>query len=188
MAYCKRCACGHVNVYEQMGGAPLRCTKCSRFIAAITEEVYVEQTQEQQNQEQSQDQTQEQTRETEQRQEPQTGETTQPQTGSQGFVITLESPEGDFVLPVTENITVGRNAAGMRYLEHYPDVSRQHFTIEPRLNGISATLTDISSWGTYVNGVRMMKGSSVAVSNSAELRLATKAILIVRVKEVNGND
>lgn len=174
MAYCKHCVCGHVTVYEKKGGAPLRCPKCSRFIAAVTEELY-----------------------TEPREEPKTAGTPEsrepdrkppetpeiPKTEAKGFFITLESPEGEFVLPVRERITVGRNASGMSYLEPYADVSREHFTIEPRFNGISATLTDISTFGTYVNGVRMVKGSSVAVSNSTVLRLANNAILIVRVKE-----
>lgn len=168
MAYCKRCVCGHVNLYEQKGRAPLRCTKCSRFIAAVVEELYEEPVQ----------------------QEPKTDRPSEPREvpeAPKGFVITLESPDGSFVLPVTEQITVGRNAAGMDYLVRYADVSRTHFTIEPRFNGISATLTDISSKGTFVNGVRMVKGSSVAVSNSTVLRLANHAILIVRVKEAGKN-
>lgn len=174
MAYCKRCVCGHVNIYEKKGLSPLRCTKCNRFIAAVTETVYVEP-----------------------KDEPEIPQE-QPKTPSEPekkpavpkpkvFAITLESPEGDFVLPVTGPITVGRNAEGMDYLVNYPDVSRTHFTIEPRSNGISATLTDISSQGTFVNGVRMVKGTCVAVSNSAVLRLATSAILIVRVKEVDSD-
>lgn len=177
MAYCKRCVCGHVNIYEQMGRSPLRCTKCRRFIAAVTEEVYEEQPQQE---------------ETAEEKTPEITETPVPGEGGQpeqprGFAITLESPEGDFVLPVTELITVGRNASGMKYLEHYADVSREHFTIEPRFNGISATLTDMSTFGTCVNGVRMVKGTSVAVSNSTVLRLGNHAIMIVRVREV-GSD
>lgn len=174
MAYCKRCVCGHVNIYEKKGHAPLRCTKCNRFIAAVTETIYCESKEEAQIPR-------------EEPKAPALPETKPEAPKPKVFAITLESPEGDFVLPVTAPITVGRNAEGMTYLENYADVSRNHFTIEPRSNGISATLTDISSLGTYVNGVRMVKGSSVAVSNSTVLRLGGSALLVVRVKEV-GSD
>lgn len=173
MAYCKRCVCGHLNIYEHLGGAPLRCTQCSRFIAAVTEEVY----------------------DSSIRQEPESvapqekfNRIDPPKPHSTGFAITLESPEGDLVLPVTEPLTVGRNAAGKDYLVSYADVSREHFVIEPRSNGISATLTDISRHGTFVNGVRMVKGTSIAVSNSALIRLGVNACLVVRVKEVIRDD
>lgn len=191
MAYCKRCACGHINKYERMGGAPLRCTKCSRFIAAVTEEIYREQEETPVREEKTSVREEEQVREDSRPEEKGgkdefTGEQP-PVVPAKGFAITLESPDGSFVLPVNGPITVGRNAKGMEYLGVYGDVSREHFTIAPRANGISATLTDISSMGTYVNGVRMMKGTSVAVSNYTELRLASRAFLLVRVKEVNGN-
>ena len=180
MAYCKRCACGFINLYEKMGGAPLRCTKCSRFIAAVTEEVYT------QPEETAQEQP---VQEEPQVAEPISEDTPEPERSIEmgapkSFLITLESPDGSFVLPITEAVTVGRNAALMEYLGLYPDVSREHFTIAPRANGISATVTDKSSWGTYINGVRLIKGAAVAVSNLSEIRLATRACLLVRVKEV----
>ena len=80
------------------------------------------------------------------------------------------------------------NAAGKEYLGRFPDVTREHLTITPRANGITATLTDNGRWGTHVNGTRMVKGSSIVVSNYSEIRLASKAILLVRVKEVEVND
>lgn len=176
MAYCKRCVCGHVNMYEQQGRAPLRCSACSRFIAAVVEELYEEPVQQE-------------TPKTEQepRKDPDVPEVPEVPEQPKRFVITLESPDGAFSLPVTEEITVGRNAAGMDYLVRFADVSRTHFTIAPRFNGISATLTDISSQGTYVNGVRLVKGTPVAVSNSTVLRLANHAILILRVKEAGNH-
>lgn len=175
MAYCKRCVCGHVTVYPQAGQAPLRCSKCSRFIAAVTETVYVEAEEELKTPEEEPKTVEEQP------------EAPPPPSTRKGFAMTLESPDGDYVLQVAGPMTVGRNAEGRAYLEEYPDVSRNHFTIEPRPNGITATLTDLSSMGTYVNGVRMVKGSSVAISNSTVLRLGNSAFLVVRMKEVDSD-
>lgn len=191
MAYCKRCQCGHVLIYENMGGAPLRCPKCSRFIAALKEEIYREpdpaepevpeisepeveipQPVEQEPQIPEEEQTPEET-------------TPTPSPNTNGFLITLESPDGEVVIPVTEEIDVGRNAAGKEYLGMFADVTRQHFTIAPRSNGITATLTDHGRWGTYVNGIRMLKETSIVVSNYSEIRLASRAVLLVRVREVN---
>lgn len=175
MAYCKHCQCGHTLVYENMGGSPLRCPKCNRFIAALKEEIYQEQEPEEKAEEIPQGE-----------QPPEKPEFTPPAPASR-FLITLESPDGELVIPVTQEIKVGRNAAGKEFLGQFGDVTREHFSIAPRSNGITATLTDHSRWGTYINGVRMIKESSVVVSNYSEIRLASRAILLVRVKEVNAN-
>lgn len=195
MTYCKRCVCGNVIKYEKKGGAPLRCTKCSRFIAAVTEEVYMEPDEIPQTPavsvpvSESAGEIATPASNTAPIPDPPTEPHPEPggSPASGGFAISLETPDGYFSIPVTEPIVVGRNAAGLEYLGAFGDVSREHFRIAPRSNGISATLTDISSWGTYVNGVRMVKHSSIAVSNSTEIRLASRAILILRVKEVNGD-
>lgn len=175
MAYCKHCPCGHTLIYENMGGSPLRCPKCTRFIAALTEEIYQEQAPEEETVEAPLDE-----------QPPEKPETTT-FVPARRFLITLESLDGELVIPVTQEITVGRNAAGKEFLGQYGDVTREHFSIAPRDNGITATLTDHSRWGTYINGVRMIKESSVVVSNFSEIRLASRAVLLVCVKEVNAN-
>ena len=169
MAYCKHCQCGHTLVYETMGGSPLRCPKCNRFIAALKEEIYQEQP------------------ETPREEQPPEKPESAPAAPASRFLITLESPDGELVIPVTQEITVGRNATGKEFLGQFGDVTREHFSIAPRSNGISATLTDHSRWGTYINGVRMIKESSVVVSNYSEIRLASRAVLLVRVNEVNAN-
>jgi hypothetical protein len=174
MAYCKHCQCGHTLVYENMGGSPLRCPKCNRFIAALKEEIY-------------QEQSEEQAAETPQEEQPPETPASAPAAPASRFLITLESPDGELVIPVTQEITVGRNATGKEFLGQFGDVTREHFSIAPRSNGITATLTDHSRWGTYINGVRMIKESSVVVSNYSEIRLASRAVLLVRVKEVNAN-
>ena len=189
MAYCKRCQCGYVIVYEKMGGAPLQCPECTRFTGFFKEEEYHEPEEKQMPVEApveppaetpAEEQTVEQTVE-------QTGETPVEETPRKKFVITLETPGGELSIPITEETVVGRNAAGKTYLGNFPDVTREHIIITPRANGITATLTDQGRLGTYVNGVRMIKGSSVVVSNYSEIRLASRAILLVRVKEVEEN-
>lgn len=171
MAYCKLCQCGHLMVYENMGGAPLRCPKCGRFIASVDEEVYKEA-------DDSATEPASSSTELVEAEEPR----------KKTFLITLESKDGELVLPIREKLDVGRNAAGKEYLGRFPDVTRAHITIAPRANGITATLTDHGRWGTYINGIRMVKESSAVVSNYSEIRLASSAILLVRVKEVEEND
>ena len=220
MAWCKRCQCGLLMIFDKIGGAPLRCPKCNRLTLFMNETEYVEPAQEPEEEKPQEETpvrepaetpepepTPEPTPEPEPIPEPEpTPEpepisepepTPEPEPISEpeptpepeplvrkSFEISLESPDGEVQIPIWGKTTVGRNAAGKEFLGRFPDVSREHFQITPRANGITATLTDVGRLGTYVNGTRMVKGSSVVVSNYSEIRLATKAILLVRVKEV----
>ena len=185
MAYCKHCNCGHTIIFEEMGGAPLLCPQCKRKTMFLKEELYVEPAPEP---EVVPEPVAEPVAE-EPTSEPIPEPTPDPApVVKKSFLITLESPDGELVLPIREKLVVGRNAAGKEYLGRFPDVTREHLTIAPRSNGITATLTDNGRWGTHVNGTRMVKGSSVVVSNYSEIRLASKAILLVRVKEVEEHD
>lgn len=182
MAYCKRCQCGHVMVFEDMGGAPLRCPKCHRFTAFLKEEKY-------QDVKPEEEKTSGEPPKSEEKSVAEQAENPKPQPEKipQRFLITLETPDGEFVIPINEKVTIGRNSVGKEYLGRFPDVTREHITLTPRTNGITATLTDHGRWGTFVNGTRMVKESSVVVSNYSEIRLASKAIFVVRVKEVDQN-
>ena len=185
MAYCKHCNCGHVIIFEEMGGAPLLCPKCRRKTMFLKEEKYVEPAPEP-VQEPTPEPVQEPTPEPAAEPVVEQPPVSEPEpVVKKSFLITLESPDGELVLPVREKITVGRNSAGKEYLGRFPDVTREHFEIAPRANGITATLTDHGRWGTYINGTQMIKGSSVVVSNYSEIRLASQAILLVKVKEVD---
>lgn len=196
MAYCKRCQCGNVIIFEQLGGSPLRCPQCHRTIFSLKEEIYREPDSEEAEVPEEEPQQPEPAapEAPEQAAQPQVSipEDTQPETPEppvrKSFLITLEAVDGGIVIPIREKTVVGRDAAGKEYLGKYPDVSRKHFTIAPRANGITATLTDHSTYGTYVNGTRMMKESSVVVSNFSEIRLSSRAILLIRVKEVEEYD
>ena len=196
MAFCKHCNCGHTIIFEQMGGAPLLCPNCKRRTMFLKEELYVEPAPEPEPlpvPEPAPEPIPEPVPEPtpEPIPEPIPEPTPEPEPAPvvrKEFLITLESPDGELVLPVREKLVVGRNAAGKEYLGRFPDVTREHLTITPRANGITATLTDNGRWGTHVNGTRMVKGSSIVVSNYSEIRLASKAILLVRVKEVEVYD
>lgn len=184
MAWCKRCQCGFLMIFDKIGGAPLRCPKCNRLTLFMNETEYVEPAQEPEE-----EKPQEETPVREPVETPEPEPTPEPTPEPEplvrkSFEISLESPDGEVQIPIWGKTTVGRNAAGKEFLGRFPDVSREHFQITPRANGITATLTDVGRLGTYVNGTRMVKGSSVVVSNYSEIRLATKAILLVRVKEV----
>lgn len=201
MAWCKRCQCGFLMIFDKIGGAPLRCPKCNRLTLFMNETEYVEPAQEPEEEKPQEETPQEETPVREPAKTPEPEPTPEPTPEPEpipepeptpepeplvrkSFEISLESPDGEVQIPIWGKTTVGRNAAGKEFLGRFPDVSREHFQITPRANGITATLTDVGRLGTYVNGTRMVKGSSVVVSNYSEIRLATKAILLVRVKEV----
>lgn len=74
---------------------------------------------------------------------------------------------------IQERIVVGRNSVGKEVLKDYPDVSREHFVIEARTSGIAATITDKSSYGTYINGERIEKDVPRRVTSGAIIRLAS---------------
>ena len=139
--YSKRCICGHVNIYELQGAAPIECTNCGRMLLGVTEEVYV----------------------------------------SSGYDDRIEKKTTMFLcfkdecIPISEKTLIGRNNVGKEWLAKYHDVSREHFYIEPRTSGVGATIVDVSSFGTYLNGHRIRKNSPQLITSGTEIRLASCA-------------
>lgn len=150
MAYCKRCLCGHLNIYEKPGMASPFCEKCSRQILHIPEEKYSEELKNQDN-------------ETINR-----------------YHYTLVG-DNDEKIEFDSEITIGRNSYGKEILVNYPDVSREHLTISPRSSGIAVTITDISTYGTYINGKKIDKNTPKMISNGAKIRLANHGTFILRI-------
>lgn len=88
----------------------------------------------------------------------------------------------DISIPIAEKTLIGRNQVGKEWLVNYPDVSREHFYIEPRSSGIGATIEDVSSFGTYLNGHKIRKNTSQFITSGTEIRLASRAELKFIIK------
>ncbi len=182
MKYCKKCVCGHVNVYE--GASPFKCGSCGRNLMRVRQEEYVPE------EEQKEEKPPVPAEHTAEKDTPVSAvpENDEPDKKEEKktavFVQKLESPDGTCVIPVDGTMIIGRNSEGKEYLKWHEDVSREHFVITPRPNGIAATVKDISSFGTYINGKRMQKESSAFITDGATIRLASDAVLKFTVKEV----
>lgn len=174
MTYYKTCDVGHKNIYEDGAGAPLRCAQCGRNIVRAPEKIYVPEAEEPQEPEKAK----------EADEAPQTEQTEAAPEEVVTFRMLLQSTDGTCIIPVKEEIIVGRNSAGSSYLENFCDVSKEHFKIIPRASGIAATIKDISRFGTYINGTRMAAGSSSILTSGATIGLASEAVMKFTVEEV----
>lgn len=150
MAYCKRCLCGHLNIYEKPGTAAPFCEKCSRQILHIPEEKYNEDIE---NQEKN-------------------------AVNNYRYMLVGNNSER---IEFDSEMTIGRNSYGKEILANYPDVSREHLIISPRSSGIAVTVTDISTYGTYINEKKIEKNTPKMISNGAKIRLANHATFILRI-------
>ena len=97
-------------------------------------------------------------------------------------VLSLET-DGDFI------VGRGRECQHMIKLDHgfhiserltlhFNNLSKHHFNIfrakDPLEGGYSVLLTDLSSNGTFVNGVRVGKGNTVIVKNPSTISLVAE--------------
>jgi len=80
-------------------------------------------------------------------------------------------------------VIIGRNSYGKEVLANFPDVSREHIIITPRSSGIAVTITDISTYGTYINEKKIEKNIPKMISNGAKIRLANQATFILHIGE-----
>lgn len=90
---------------------------------------------------------------------------------NQDVAMFLECEMG--IIPITEELIVGRNCYGKEFLKNYPTVSREQFAIKPRSSGIAAIITDKSSYSTtYLNGEKIGNGNSRIVTNGGIITLS----------------
>ena len=79
---------------------------------------------------------------------------------------------------------VGRMEIGAEELAEFPSVSRQHLRVIPRRN-VGVLVEDISTYGTLVDGQRIVKNSPVRVVDGSKVTLCDVDAVLV-VKEVEG--
>lgn len=78
---------------------------------------------------------------------------------------------------------IGRTGIGAEELAEYQSVSRQHLRVTPRRN-IGILVEDISTYGTLVDGQRIVKNSPVRVAEGAKVTL-TNVNVVLKVEEVS---
>ena len=75
---------------------------------------------------------------------------------------------------------VGRAELGAEELAEFPSVSRQHIRVIPRRN-VGVLIEDISTYGTLIDGNRIIKNTPVIVSDGAKVTLCeVDAVLTVK--------
>ena len=78
---------------------------------------------------------------------------------------------------------VGRTEIGAEELAEFPSVSRQHLRVTPRRN-VGVLVEDISTYGTLVDGQRIVKNSPVRIADGSKVTLCD-VDAVLSVKEVN---
>ena len=172
MAFCKVCICGEKIVFERRLSFPDNCPSCGRklvdFLTYNEDDPRVE--------------------------ELMKGNADAEVSGSEGKDASTESEahKKKYILKLSngkemeipdEGCIIGRTETGAEELAEFPSVSRQHLRVTPRRN-VGVFVEDISTYGTLVDGQRIVKNSPVRVVDGSKVTLCDLEAVLT-VKEVN---
>ena len=172
MAFCKVCTCGEKIVFERRLSFPDNCPSCGRklvdFLTYNEDDPRVE--------------------------ELMKGNAASDTSENEGKAISTESDsrKKHYVLRLNngkeieipeEGGIVGRTEIGAEELAEFPSVSRQHLRVTPRRN-VGVLVEDISTYGTLVDGQRIVKNSLVRVADGSKVTLCD-VDAVLTVKEAN---
>ena len=172
MAFCKVCTCGEKIVFDRRLSFPDNCPSCGRklvdFLTYNEDDPRVE--------------------------ELMKGNAASDTSENEGKAISTESDsrKKHYVLRLNngkeieipeEGGIVGRTEIGAEELAEFPSVSRQHLRVTPRRN-VGVLVEDISTYGTLVDGQRIVKNSPVRVADGSKVTLCD-VDAVLTVKEVN---
>lgn len=169
MAFCKVCTCGEKIVFERRLSFPDNCPSCGRKLVDFL--TYNED-------------------------DPRVEELMRGNTGSEDtkgavsdFKAEKEKASKGYYLKLSngkeipipdEGGIVGRTELGAEELAEFPSVSRQHIRVTVRRN-IGVLIEDISSYGTLVDGQRIVKNEPVRVANGSKITLCNvEAVLLIK--------
>lgn len=172
MAFCKVCTCGEKIVFERRLSFPDNCPSCGRklvdFLTYNEDDPRVEElmkgnvaTDTSENEGKS--------------------VSTESDTRKKHYVLRLDNGK-EIEIP-DEGGIVGRTEIGAEELAEFPSVSRQHLRVTPRRN-VGVLVEDISTYGTLVDGQRIVKNSPVRVADGSKVTLCD-VDAVLSVKEVN---
>ncbi len=172
MAFCKVCTCGEKIVFERRLSFPDNCPSCGRklvdFLTYNEDDPRVE--------ELMKGNAAADTSENEEK-------VVSTESGSFKKRYTLRLNNGKEIEIPNEGCIVGRTETGAEELAEFPSVSRQHLRVTPRRN-VGVLVEDISTYGTLVDGQRIVKNSPVRVADGTKVTLCDVETVLT-VKEVN---
>lgn len=169
MAFCKVCTCGEKIVFERRLSFPDNCPSCGRklvdFLTYNEDDPRVE---ELMRGNAGSDDTKGAVSDFKAEKEK----------ASKGYYLKLSNGK-EIPIP-DEGGIVGRTELGAEELAEFPSVSRQHIRVTVRRN-IGVLIEDISSYGTLVDGQRIVKNEPVRVANGSKITLCNvEAELLVK--------
>lgn len=173
MAFCKVCTCGEKIVFERRLSFPDNCPSCGRklvdFLTYNENDPRVEELMKGKADAEALENAEEDV-------------STESEPHKKKYVLKLSN--GKEIKIPDEGCIVGRTEVGAEGLAEFPSVSRQHLRVMPRRN-VGVFVEDVSTYGTLVDGQRIVKNSPVRVANGSKVTLCdVEAVLTV--KEVNG--
>ena len=159
MAFCKVCTCGEKIVFERRLSFPDNCPSCGRklvdFLTYNEDDPRVEELMKgtvvadpSENEEKA--------------------FATESGIHKKRYILRLINGK-EIEIPEEGGI-VGRTEIGAEELAEFPSVSRQHLRVTPRRN-VGVLVEDISTYGTLVDGQRIVKNSPVRVANGSKVTL-----------------
>ena len=169
MAFCKVCTCGEKIVFERRLSFPDNCPSCGRklvdFLTYNEDDPRVEELMRENT---GSDDTK----------GADSDFKAEKEKTSKGYYLKLSNGK-EIPIP-DEGGIVGRTELGAEELAEFPSVSRQHIRVTVRRN-IGVLIEDISSYGTLIDGQRIVKNEPVRVANGSKITLCNvEAELLVK--------
>ena len=172
MAFCKVCTCGEKIVFERRLSFPDNCPACGRklvdFLTYNEDDPRVEELMKGNASADTSD-------------NEEKAVSTESSSHKKHYILKLNNGK-EIEIP-DEGGIVGRTEIGAEELAEFPSVSRQHLRVTPRRN-VGVLVEDISTYGTLVDGQRIVKNSLVRVADGSKVTLCD-VDAVLTVKEVN---
>lgn len=173
MAFCKVCTCGEKIVFERILSFPDNCPSCGRklvdFITYNEDNPRVEELMKGAD-------------EMDSLEIPERDVSPESASPKKKYILKLNNGK-EIEIP-NEGCIIGRTETGAEKLAEFPSVSRQHLRVTPRRN-VGVLIEDISTYGTLVDGQRIVKYSPVRVADGVRVTLCdVETVLFVKEENI----